>query len=137
MFEKLNEIKETFLELDLDERYDYILEFSKLSNNYPKSKMIDKYKVLGCVSEVYIYLEIKNDKIYFKFKSDSLFVGAYISILIECLNGISKKDFLKNAKVEIAKFLEETKIRQSLTPTRANTFGNIFLKMEELVLKNN
>ena len=134
MFKNLEEIKKTFLSLDDEERYDYILEFSNEKGNYPKSKINEKYRVLGCVSEVYIYLFKKNDKIYFQAKTDSIFVLSYINILISCLNGISRQEFLKSSKKEIEDFLTQTNIQKSLTPTRANTFGNIYLKMEELVL---
>jgi cysteine desulfuration protein SufE len=134
MFEKLKEIENTILELNEDEKMDYFLEFSNEKNDFMKNQMIKKNLVIGCVSEVFIYIEIdKNKKIKVYGFTKSLFVKAYLNIILSCVNNLTKIEFEKFAKKRIEIFLEKTKIQKSLSPTRANTFGNIFNFIETKV----
>ena len=95
----------------------------------PESKIPDN-KVNGCVSQVYITADFKDDKVWYKGDSDAQLVKGLVALLIEGLNGLSPDEIL----AVTPDFIEETGLKVSLTPSRANGFYNIFQTMKKKAL---
>jgi len=111
---------------DPKRRYEYILWLAKSLPALPKDLHIETTKVKGCISEVYVLGILLNGKIQWKGYSDALITKGLLAFLIKGLNDLTPFEVLSID----GKFIEMTGLSKSLTPSRANGFLNIFLKMK-------
>ena len=126
----LNTAQELRIAKDIDpnEMYRILIEFGKKLDVFPESEKIEKNKVKGCTSNVYISSNKESDRLFYKGTSDAMIVKGYLSILIEALSGL-KQDEIKKSEDLIKEFIEVAQVRSSLTPSRANAFGSIYTMM--------
>jgi len=110
---------------DPKRRYEYILWLAKSLPFLDEDLRLDTTKVKGCVSEVYVLGILMNGKIQWKGYSDALITKGLLAFLIKGLNDLTPFEVLSINE----KFIEMTGLSKSLTPSRANGFLNIFLKM--------
>jgi len=87
--------------------------------------------VHGCTSNVYIEALNDNGVIQYRGSSEALVVRGYVAILVEALSGLSAADIVGHTEAMVSHFAEETNIRATLTPSRANAFGNIYRLMKD------
>ena len=106
-------------------RYEYILWLAKSLPLLNEDLRIETTKVKGCISEVYVLGILMNGKIQWKGYSDALIIKGLLAFLIKALNELTPFEVLSIDE----KFIEMTGLSKSLTPSRANGFLNIFLKM--------
>ena len=106
------------------------VEYGKDIGEFPKAEEKEENSVPGCVSNVYITAEAKENKIYFKARSDSLIVRGYLFIIIKALSGLTAEE-ITNIQPAVEEFLKVTKISESTLQSRANAFGNIYRVMKE------
>ena len=111
---------------DPKRKYEYILWLGKKLKNPDSNIILPENKVNGCVSEVYVKAFIQKGKLYWEGYSDALITKGLLSFLINGLNALTPKEVVEIDK----KFLEETGLKASLTPSRSNGFLNILLKMQ-------
>ena len=107
-------------------KYEYILWLGKKLKEPDKNIIIPENKVKGCVSEVFIKASFKEGKLYWEGYSDALITKGLLALLINGLNELTPQEVVKINK----KFIEETGLKSSLTPSRSNGFLNILLKMQ-------
>ena len=91
-----------------------------------KALPLETTKVKGCISEVYVLGILLNGKIQWKGYSDALITKGLLAFLIKALNNLTPFEVISIDE----KFIEMTGLSKSLTPSRANGFLNIFLKMK-------
>jgi len=113
------------------DKLEYIMDYGKENIELEEDKRIQENLVPGCISKVYIHSEINNNKLYFKGYADSLIVKGYVRILCEAFSGITKEEFFDKGKEHLERFVKESRIIQNLLPSRANTFGNVFVMMQK------
>ena len=111
---------------NLKRRYEYVLWLAKSLPILSKELHVDITKVKGCISEVYVLGELVNGKIQWKGYSDALITKGLLAFLIKGLNDLTPIEVLSINE----NFIEMTGLSKSLTPSRANGFLNIFLKMK-------
>ena len=111
---------------DPKRRYEYILWLGKNLPILTEDLHLESTKVKGCISEVYVLGIVLNGKIQWKGYSDALITKGLLAFLIKALNNLTPFEVLSIDK----KFIEMTGLSKSLTPSRANGFLNIFLKMK-------
>ena len=107
-------------------RYEYILWLAKSLPLLNEDLRIETTKVKGCISEVYVLGILMNGKIQWKGYSDALITKGLLAFLIKGLNELTPFEVLSVNET----FIEMTGLSKSLTPSRANGFLNIFLKMK-------
>jgi cysteine desulfuration protein SufE len=112
---------------DPKRRYEYILWLSKKLPELTEDLHLETTKVKGCISEVYVLGILINGKIQWKGYSDALITKGLLAFLIKGLNDLTPFEVLSIDP----KFIEMTGLSKSLTPSRANGFLNIFLKMKD------
>jgi len=88
--------------------------------------LIEENKVMGCVSEVFVKANIKEGKLFWEGYSDALITKGLLAFLITGLNELTPSEVVKIDK----RFIEDTGLKASLTPSRSNGFLNILLKMQ-------
>ena len=131
------ENKETYIKLfkqvdklknseDPKRKYEYILWLGKKLRIPNDDILIPENKVHGCVSEVFVKAIFSEGKLYWEGYSDALITKGLLAFLINGMNELTPKEVVD---INI-KFIEETGLRASLTPSRSNGFLNILLKMQ-------
>ena len=111
---------------DPKRKYEYILWLGKKLEVPNNNILIPENKVKGCVSEVFVKGTIKEGKLFLEGYSDALITKGLLAFLISGLNDLTPIQVVKIND----KFIEETGLRSSLTPSRSNGFLNILLKMK-------
>jgi len=111
---------------DPKRKYEYILWLGKKLKVPNTSILISENKVQGCVSEVFVKPSFREGKLYWEGYSDALITKGLLAFLISGLNELTPNEVVKINK----KFIEETGLKASLTPSRSNGFLNILLKMQ-------
>ena len=111
---------------DPKRRYEYILWLAKSLPILTEDLHLETTKVKGCISEVFVLGILLNGKIQWKGYSDALITKGLLAFLIKGLNDLTPFEVLSIDE----KFIEMTGLNKSLTPSRANGFLNIFLKMK-------
>ena len=111
---------------DPKRRYEYILWLAKSLPALTEDLHLETTKVKGCISDVYVLGILSKGKITWKGYSDALITKGLLAFLIKGLNDLTPFEVLSIDE----KFIEMTGLSKSLTPSRANGFLNIFLKMK-------
>lgn len=127
------EIKEDLKDCEEEfEKIEMLMEYGEELEEFDKEDMIDENKVKGCVSLTYIsaYKDSKG-KIQYKGYSDALMVKGFVGILVNGLSDLDPKTIIEKTPEVIEKFVIDTNIKASVTPSRANSFGGIYELMIE------
>lgn len=120
------------------QKYEQLLWYAKKLPPVSEEIKIPENKVSGCVSQVYINAKLEDNKVWYEGDSDAQLVKGLVAFLFEGLNGLTPEEIIKITP----DFIEETGLKVSLTPSRANGFYNIFQMMQkkamnfQLALKN-
>ena len=131
------ENKETYIKLfklvdklknsdDPKRKYEYILWLGKKLKIPNNNILIPENKVQGCVSEVFVKANLLEGKLYWEGYSDALITKGLLAFLISGMNELTPKEVVNLNN----KFIEDTGLKASLTPSRSNGFLNILLKMQ-------
>ena len=112
------------------QKYEQLLWYAKKLPPMPESAKTEENKVKGCVSQVYITANLEDGKVCYQGDSDAQLVKGLVAFLIEGLNDLPPEEIVK---VE-PNFIEDTGLKVSLTPSRANGFFNIFQMMKQKAL---
>ena len=111
---------------DPKRKYEYILWLGKKLKVPNKNILIQENKVQGCVSEVFVKAIFQEGKLYWEGYSDALITKGLLAFLISGMNDLTPKEVVNINN----KFIEDTGLKASLTPSRSNGFLNILLKMQ-------
>lgn len=112
------------------QRYEQLLWYAKKLSVMPEEAKTAENKVNGCVSQVYITASLEDGKVWYQGDSDAQLVKGLVALLIEGLNGLTPQEIIQVTP----DFIEETGLKVSLTPSRANGFYNIFQTMKKKAL---
>jgi len=112
------------------QRYEQLLWYAKRLEPMPDAGKKPENKVNGCVSQVYITADFEAGQVFYRGDSDAQLVKGLVGLLIEGLNGLTPEEILQVTP----DFIEETGLKVSLTPSRANGFYNIFQMMKKKAL---
>ncbi len=115
---------------DPKQKYQQLLSYAKKLEPMPEEAKIPENKVSGCVSQVYITAELEDGKVHYLGDSDAQLVKGLVALLINGLNDLPPEQILEVSP----DFIEETGLKVSLTPSRANGFYNIFQTMQKKAL---
>lgn len=107
-------------------RYEYVLWLARRLPPLPDAFRQERYKVKGCVSQVYVVGDLQDGQMHWVGDSDAQITKGLLALLIEGLEGLSP-DQVVNLDPG---FIAETGLQASLTPSRANGFLNILRAMQ-------
>jgi cysteine desulfuration protein SufE len=115
---------------DPKQKYKQLLWYAQQLPAMPEVAKTEENKVKGCVSQVYITTTLEDGKVQYQGDSDAQLVKGLVALLIEGLNDLPPAEI---AQIE-PDFIEDTGLKVSLTPSRANGFFNIFQMMKQQAL---
>ncbi len=119
-------IKEFESLTDWDDKYSKIIEYGKSLAEMPEGTHSDKNKIEGCQSQVWIYAELKDGKVYFYGDSDALIVKGLVAMLVNVYSGHSPEEILTNPP----EFLNKIGVASHLSPTRQNGLSSMVKQIQ-------
>jgi cysteine desulfuration protein SufE len=130
--EKVDEYKKTLSLLpNPQEKYQYLIEQAKKSEEFPVELRIDEFKVNGCQSQVWLVPEEKNDKLFFKSDSDALIAKGLVT-LIASIYSDQTADEIADSTIDL---MEEFELGVILSPARRNGAFSMLKTIKELSQK--
>lgn len=134
MKERIDKIKERFLQYnDWEDRYKELIQLGKSLDSYPEDKRDEKYKVKGCQSQVWLYPEVRNGRVYFYGDSDAVLVKGIVALLLNVYSDATPAEILATKP----EFLKEVGITEHLSMNRSNGLAAMMkqIQMYALVLQ--
>lgn len=126
---KIEGLKKIFNSFDkAAEKYHLLIDLGKNLPTMDAKYKIDDYLVRGCQSQLYIYAEKKDGKIFFTAGSEALISAGLAALLLEVYSGETIETILSHPP----HFLQELGIYASLSPNRSHGILHIYQKMKML-----
>jgi len=130
--EKVSKYKKT-LEIfpNPQEKYQYLIEQAKKSDEFPIELRVDEFKVNGCQSQVWLVPEEKDDKLFFKSDSDALIAKGLVTLIAAIYSNETAED-IANSQIDL---MEEFELGVILSPARRNGAFSMLKTIREFALK--
>lgn len=106
---------------DWEDRYRELIKTGKSLTDLDESQKIDKFKVRGCQSQVWLVPELKDGKVLFKADSDAVLVKGIVALLVEAYSGLTPEEIT----TQDTGFLKEIGITEHLSMNRTNGLANM------------
>lgn len=106
---------------DWEDRYRELIKTGKSLTDLDESQKIDKFKVRGCQSQVWLVPELKDGKVLFKADSDAVLVKGIVALLVEAYSGLTPEEIT----AQDTGFLKEIGITEHLSMNRTNGVANM------------
>ena len=124
---KIEQILDDFQLLDSwDDRYRYVIELGKALPPLPEGARVDRNKVQGCASQVWLVSEQKRTgsepTLEFHGDSDAHIVKGLIAILFALYSGQPAGTILETDAI---KLFDRLGLKEHLTPQRSNGFRSM------------
>tara|TARA_B100000900_G_scaffold269374_1_gene229998 strand:+ start:974 stop:1387 length:414 start_codon:yes stop_codon:yes gene_type:complete len=130
--EKVEEYKKTLsLFPNPQEKYQYLIEQAKKSEEFPQELRIDEFKVNGCQSQVWLVPEEKDNKVFFKSDSDALIAKGLVTLIASIYSDENPND-IANSKIDL---MDEFELGVILSPARRNGAFSMLKTIKEFSKK--
>jgi len=106
---------------DPEERFLHVMEKGKKYPGLPNDKKIDKFKIEGCASQLWLVPDFRDGKCFFSVDSDAFITKGVSSILAEVYSDATPDEVIALDP----EFLREAGVTQHLSPNRANGLSAI------------
>ena len=111
---------------DWMQRYEYMIDLGKSLPLINDEHKTEENLIKGCQSKVWVYAEMKDDKINFTADSDAIITKGIIAILIRVFSNQHPKDIIEAD----TNFIDEIGLKEHLSPTRANGLGSMIKQLK-------
>ncbi len=111
---------------DWMDKYNYIIDMGKSVDTLDDSLKKKEYLISGCQSQVWVYPEYKDGKVYFKADSDALITKGIVGLLVRVMSGQPPKEILD---ADLA-FIDKIGLKEHLSQTRSNGLVNMIKQMK-------
>lgn len=106
---------------DWEDRYRVLVKMGKAMGELGEEFKIDKYKIKGCQSQVWLVPELRDGKIIFRADSDAMLVKGIVALLVKAYSGLTPAEVLERKP----DFLKEIGITEHLSMNRTNGLANM------------
>lgn len=125
--DKINQLKDQFNSYQTwEDRYRHIIKVGKALEGLPAEDQVEKYRIKGCQSQVWLRPYLQAGKVYFRADSDAVLVKGIIGLLVDVYN--------ENAPAEILScppdFLKELGITEHLSMNRTNGLASMVRQIQ-------
>ena len=130
---KQQEIIDNFKTLDdWNDKYEYLIELSKMNLPLEEIYKTEKYLVKGCQSRVWVRAYINNNLLFYNSDSDAPIPKGIAAILTGLLSGFPPKEII-DANIT---FHKDTELIFYLSPARANGVESMINTFKSLAAKH-
>jgi cysteine desulfuration protein SufE len=127
------EIKQLIDEFELfddwEEKYSYIIELGKTLPKLNDDEKVEKNKVSGCVSQVWLISKEEDGKLYFYADSDALIVKGLLAIVIKIFSDKTRIEIQNTNFMDIFNQLD---LKNHLSQSRSNGLFSVISKIRVL-----
>lgn len=113
---------------DRIDKCEYLIELGKDHTIIDTRLKVEQYMLRGCQSQVWIYAEVKDNRLSFLVDSDSIIIKGILVLLLRVLNNQQPKEV---AQADLY-FVKAVGLSTNLSPTRANGVASIIKQMKKL-----
>jgi len=113
------------------QKYEFIIDLGKKLPEFEERYKVPENIVHGCTSQVWLIVEKKGDKLYFKGTSDAVIVKGLVYIILKIFSD-STIEQLKNIDMDI---VYELGLSEVITPNRQSGVIGMIKKIKEYALK--
>tara|TARA_B100000700_G_C15006335_1_gene838703 strand:- start:1402 stop:1788 length:387 start_codon:yes stop_codon:yes gene_type:complete len=124
-----NTIKSNLELLDGLDRLNYLIDLSKKNPGVPKEYKIQSNKIIGCVSNAYLFIS-SFEPIAINVESDSDFVQGLLYILKLYVENKTKEEIIS---IDEEKLMGLLKLKNSITSQRINGFYSAIKMLKEKI----
>ncbi len=111
---------------DWEDRYKHLIQKGKQLEELPEELMVEKFKIKGCQSQVWLVPELKAGKVEFRASSDAMIVKGIISLLVNVYSGATPQEIL-NYEPE---YLKQIGITDHLSMNRTNGLASMIKQIK-------
>ena len=127
----INEIQEEIIEEfsffeDWVEKYEHIIDLGKSLPLVDEQYKTEDRLIKGCQSRVWLYSEMKEDKVIFWADSDAVITKGLIALMVRVLSH-QKPDEIVKADLY---FIDKINLKEHLSPTRSNGLLSMVKQMK-------
>ena len=120
--EKINKIKEDFSYFDnWEDKYQYLIDLGKKLPNLEEKFKIEKFRIQGCTSNLWVVPEFKDNLIKLKGASDSVIVQGLFYLIYFVYSEETPSAILDNPM----DFFDEIGLSSHLGPSRSNGLNSL------------
>lgn len=129
---EIEELEENFELLeDWEDKYRYLIDLGEKNTDFPTELHLDKWKINGCQSQVWIVPEVKEvsgeKQLFFIGDSDAAIVKGIVTIVTGLCSGRSGKEI---CSLDIDGVFEKIGLHEHLSPSRRNGLGAMIEKIK-------
>jgi cysteine desulfuration protein SufE len=129
--EEQNKITEQFSEIeDWEDKYSLLIKMGKELGELDAGIKIEKNKISGCQSQVWMHAKLDDGKMLIYGDSDAMIVKGLVALLIKVYSN-QKPDEILSSPPE---FLSKIGIDKHLSPTRKNGLGAMLKQIQLFAL---
>jgi len=118
---------------DWTEKYEYLIGMGNELNRLPDEKKNESNLIKGCQSRVWIDADMNKGKVEFQADSDAIITKGIAALLIKVFSGKTPQEILDTEPY----FIEQTDLKDNLSPTRANGLVSMVKKIKTFALAFN
>jgi cysteine desulfuration protein SufE len=107
-------------------KYEHLIELGKSLPVIDDQYKTDENLVRGCQSKVWLHAELNDGKVIYTADSDAVITKGIIALLIRVLSGHTPKEVV-DAPLG---FIDETGLKEHLSPTRSNGLVSMIKQMK-------
>ncbi len=115
------------------QKYEYIIDLGKKLPELEEKHKVPENIVHGCTSQVWLIVEKKDDKLYFKGTSDAVIVKGLVYIILNIFSNSTIEE-LKEVDMDI---VYELGLSEVITPNRQSGVIGMIKKIKEYALSIN
>lgn len=97
-------------------RYEYVIDLGRQLPEFPEQWKTDENKIRGCQSQVWLNMQMQDDKLHIDGTSDAAIVSGLVAIVLRVYSDQRPQDILQ-AKPD---FIADIGFTDHLSPTRSN-----------------
>ncbi|MCW8850799.1 MAG: SufE family protein [Melioribacteraceae bacterium] len=129
--EEQNKIVEKFSEIaEWDDKYSLLIKMGKDLGELDPEIKIEKNKISGCQSQVWMHAKMVDDKMVIFGDSDAMIVKGLVAMLIKVYSNQKPEEILSSPP----EFLNKIGIDKHLSPTRKNGLGAMLKQIQLFAL---
>ncbi len=109
-----------------EDRYKCLIDLGKELEAMPEQNRIEENKVRGCQSQVWLFAELKEGKLFFQADSDASIAKGIVALLVNIYNNATPDAILALPP----NFIEELGLSQHLSMSRANGLASMLKQIQ-------
>jgi len=125
--QRIQSVKDRFDQFsDWEDKYREIIKFGKELDQLDEEFQIEKFKIKGCQSQVWLKPSYVNGQVIFNAASDAILVSGIIAIIIQVYSHSSPQQIMETK----ADFLKEIGITEHLSLNRTNGLASMIKQVQ-------